>query len=270
MNALLRTTRTIIYVLLLLLSLPAGSFAAHPLITDDTGTQGAGKFQVEFNGGYAVDRNIVSGIPSEDTAAQTGVSLTYGITGNTDLVIGVPCQWHRLKETGVTILNDRGIGDLSLEFKWKCYTDENNGLSLALKPGFSIPCGNEKKGFGSGAVNGWVMLIATSSGRLGCLHGNLGYIRAGYGSSEIRSVSRSNLLHASLAAELNAANSLRAVANIGIDTNQDKTSSTDPVFLIGGLIYGITENFEIDLGLKCGLNDALPGHEFLWGLTAKF
>jgi len=43
-------TKRLIFVALLLIAYP--SWAAHPLITDDTGTQGKGKFQLELNGQY--------------------------------------------------------------------------------------------------------------------------------------------------------------------------------------------------------------------------
>lgn len=36
--------------------LSSASFAAHPHITDDTGTQGKGKFQLEVNSEFAYDK----------------------------------------------------------------------------------------------------------------------------------------------------------------------------------------------------------------------
>jgi hypothetical protein len=36
----------------------AAAFAAHPLITDDAGTQGKGKFQIELNGEFTYDKEI--------------------------------------------------------------------------------------------------------------------------------------------------------------------------------------------------------------------
>ena len=46
------------------------AFGAHPLITDDTGTQGKGKFQLEMNGKAARDKEILDGVEG-----RTGVQL---------------------------------------------------------------------------------------------------------------------------------------------------------------------------------------------------
>ena len=48
------------FVLLLIAACP--SWAAHPLITDDTGTQGKGKYQLELNGQYDWDEEEVEGV----------------------------------------------------------------------------------------------------------------------------------------------------------------------------------------------------------------
>jgi hypothetical protein len=44
-----------ILIVCAVLFVPGVSLAAHPLITDDAGTQGKGKFQLEVNGQYEHD-----------------------------------------------------------------------------------------------------------------------------------------------------------------------------------------------------------------------
>ena len=51
-------------------------FAAHPLITDDTGTQGKGKFQLEVNREYGYDKE--EGVTIKTT--QSHLSVLAGIT----------------------------------------------------------------------------------------------------------------------------------------------------------------------------------------------
>jgi len=46
------------FIFLALLLFAGPSWAAHPLITDDTGTQGKGNFQLEFNGQYDRDKEM--------------------------------------------------------------------------------------------------------------------------------------------------------------------------------------------------------------------
>ena len=62
---------------------------------------------------------------------------------------------------------------------------------------------------------------------------------------------------------------LRAVGNIGIETNEDDTSDTHPVFLLGGMIYRAADNLDLDLGVKGGLNKAETDTIILAGLSVK-
>ncbi len=244
----------------------AGAYAAHPLITDDTGTQGTGKFQIEVTSEFSDNEAGVF----EENGGEIAAALSYGISENIDLVIGMPYQWYSFRESAVTVAEDDGIGDLSLELKWRFLDTGEQGTSFALKPGVSIPTGSEEAGSGSGAVSGGVLLIATHSGRLGAVHGNIGYTRAGYASEAVENVSRKDIWHASFAGEINLTEALRAVADIGIETNEDLSSDTHPAYLIGGMIYSINEDMEIDLGVKCGLNEAETDFAFLAGYTARF
>lgn len=254
----------------LFLLLSSSAFAAHPLITDDTGTQGKGKFQLEINSEFATDKEKENGIAIKERAGETAAALSCGIAENIDLVVGLPLQWYTQREGGMITADESGIGDMSVELKWRVLDSEENGISLALKPGLSIPTGSEEKGLGYGRVSGGVTMIATREGRLGALHCNLGYSHSEYGIEEENEAARNDLWHASLAAELNMTDNLRSVANIGVETNEDKTSDIHPVFLIGGLICSLTENLDIDLGLKCGLNKAETDTTFLAGLAARF
>lgn len=248
----------------------ANAFATHPLITDDTSLQGKGKFQIEMNSGFSTDKTVTAGLSVEERGAEGGAALSYGVTDKIDLVLGLSHHWHRIKEGGVNTLNESGIGDMKVEFKCLCFESEESGMSIALKPALSVPTGNERKGLGSGALSGGVTVIATHQSRLGALHGNLGYSRNEYGLKENNEAARNDIWHASLAAEINLTKNIRTVANLGVKTNEDNTSRIHPVFLIGGLICSIDEKLDIDLGLKCGLNEAETDSTLLAGVTAWF
>ncbi|NTV04958.1 MAG: transporter [Chlorobiaceae bacterium] len=257
-------------LLILTLFFSGNAYAAHPLITDDTGTQGKGKFQIEINSEFSTDKEQENGLSVKERGGAVGATLSYGISHNIDLVVGMPLQWHTIKEEGMTVADESGIGDMGIELKWRLIEAEEGGMSLALKPGLSIPTGDEHKGLGNGVVSGGVALIATHEGRLGALHCNLGYRLNDYGIEENNMAARNDIWHASLAAEINLTDNFRSVANIGVETNEDITSEVPPVFLIGGLICSIHENLDIDLGLKCGLNEAETDTTFLAGLAARF
>jgi hypothetical protein len=56
--------------------------AAHPLITEDTGTQGAGAFQLELTGERARDDDLAPGVLR---AFRRAAVLSYGVADTADL-----------------------------------------------------------------------------------------------------------------------------------------------------------------------------------------
>ena len=81
---------------------------------------------------------------------------------------------------------------------------------------------------------------------------------------------RIEIWHASAASELEVVKDLRVVVNIGMERNPDKTSNLDPAFILGGLIYSISKNFDIDFGIKGGLNKPETDYAILAGIAWRF
>jgi hypothetical protein len=234
------------------------AFAAHPLITDDTGTQGKGKFQLEVNAEYAHDSN--DGVTTEETTPAAAIS--YGITDTMDIVLGMPYLSWSVKDTsGKT--SENGVSDASVDLKWRFY--EHEGLSFALKPGATLPTGDDKKGLGNGKATYHMFFITTKELKPWAFHMNLGYIR-----NENKGDDRKDLWHVSAATEVELVKDLKFVADIGMERTPDKTSSIDPAYILGGLVYSLTEHFDIDFGIKGGLNKAEPDYALLAGITLRF
>ncbi|MFZ5998325.1 MAG: transporter [Nitrospirota bacterium] len=238
------------------------TYAAHPLITDDTGTMGKGKFQVEVNSEFSYDKEKEDGITTKERMSELSTILSYGIVDNVDVVLVVPYQWIRTKEDGVTTSVD-GISDISLEVKWRFY--EKDGLGFALKPGITLPTGDDEDGLGTGRATSSLFFISTKELEPWAFHLNLGYIR-----NENKADERKDLWHASIASEVEVIKNLRAVANIGIERNGDKASNDHPAFVLGGVIYSINENLDIDVGIKGALNKPETDYTFLAGLAWRF
>ncbi|MBI5410200.1 MAG: transporter [Nitrospirae bacterium] len=254
--------------LFITLSLTTHAFAAHPLITDDTGTQGKGKSQIEINGEYGYDKELAEGVTVKETSVEAAAALSYGITDNMDVVLGLPYQWNKSKEDGEVGSDVDGISDMSLEMKWRLY--EADGLSLALKPGLSLPTGNENKGLGNGRISYGLTFITTKEAGPWAFHLNLAITHNGYKLEGDKDADRKDIWHASLASEVEAVENLKLVANIGTEKNPDKTSKTDPAFILGGVIYSMTENFDIDFGIKAGLNKPETDSTVLAGISRRF
>ncbi len=234
------------------------AFAAHPLITDDTGTQGKGKFQLELNGEYGHENE--NGIVENTTNIAT--ALTYGIVDNIDVVLGIPYQYIRIRDSESTTRHD-GISDVSIDLKWRFY--EKDGLGFALKPGITLPTGDDERGLGAGRTTYGLFFITTREMKPWAFHLNLGYKK-----SENRINERKDLWHASLAGEAEVAKDLKAVVNIGVERNPGKEATTHPAFILGGFIYSLNERLDIDAGVKAGINKAETDYSLLAGLTYRF
>jgi hypothetical protein len=238
-------------------------WGAHPLITDDTGTQGQGKFQVELTGQYDSDRESVDGLSTDSTGGQAAATLSYGLAEKVDLVLGMPYLWAKAKEDGVAVYDEHGISDMTFDVKWRFF--EQDGLSLAFKPGLRFATGNDEKGLGAGRTGYQAFMIGSLEANPWMFHVNLGYI-----GNENRADEEKNIWHASFAATCEIVKDLKVVGNIGIERNRDKAADRHPAFLIGGLIYSLFDNVDIDVGVKYGLTAAETDWSVLAGMAFRF
>ena len=244
------------------------SFAAHPLVTDDTGTQGKGKFQLEVNSEFTYEKETEAGVTKKETGTQVATALSYGVTDNVDVVLGMPNQWKKSSEDSAVTSDASGVSDMSIEVKWRFFDKE--GLSFDLKPGITLPTGDENKGLGNGRASYSLNLITTKKVEPWAFHLNLKNTVNEYKLQADKDAKRRDIWHVSLASEVELIKNLRVVGNVGVERNQGKTKRTHPAFILGGVIYSIAENFDIDLGIKRGLNKPAIDYSILAGITLRF
>lgn len=238
-----------------ILSCSPAAFAHHPLITDDAGTTGTGKAQLELNGEYGHEKE--EGITTKTT--EGAASLSYGLSESMDLVIGLPYQYVRATDD-TTVMSENGFSDTSLEMKWRFY--EHNDLNLAVKPGLTLPTGDDEKGLGAGKASCSLFSILSKEMDSLAFHLNLGYIR-----NENTLEEEKDIWHTSIASIFTVSNNLSAVASLGIESNPDELAGTDPAFFLVGLIYTLSEGFDLDCGIKYGLNGDETDYTVLAGIT---
>jgi len=243
-------------------------FASTSFATDDTGTQGKGKFQLEVASEFTYDKETVGGVTTRVRGGELATTLSYGIIDNVDIVLGLPYQWAKTKEDGTVTSDVDGISDISLEAKWRFF--EQDGLSFAFKPGITLPTGDENKELGIGRASYGLGFITTKEIEPWAFHFNLGYTYNNYKLQAHRDAYRENIWHISAASEVEVVKDLKAVVDIGMETNPDKTSNTHPAYILGGLSYLISENIEVSLGIKGGLNKPETDLTFLAGIAFGF
>jgi Putative MetA-pathway of phenol degradation len=237
---------------------PGIALAAYPLITDDTSTQGQGKYQLDLTAER--DRDDSDGTRTE--TLNTAATLSYGIREDTDLVLGMP-QQHVNTETGSNSVTESGRGDVTLNLKWRFF--EKSDLSFALKPGITIPTGDEAEGLGTGKT-GYDLHFLTSIG-LESWGVNLDL---GYTLNRNVTDERQNLWHISFDVWRNLSEEFLLGLDAGMDTNTDKTSGTYPAFVILGLNYSPRKNIDLDIGIKKGITAPEIDNTLLVGITLWF
>lgn len=236
--------------------IPVSVWAAHPLITDDAGTQGQGNSQLEVNGQYDHDND--NGFT--ETGGLMAASLTYGIIDTIDLAVGIPYLW--IQESSDSRVN--GFSDATMDVKVRFW--EKDGLSFAVKPGLSFPTGDENRGLGAGKVGYHIYLMGMKEVGAWTFLANLGYLR----NETDFANSQKDIWHISAAAIYAVDEHWKVVADLVADRNTDNDGNNDPVSGIIGIIYSPKKNVDLDLGFKSGLTDSAPDWSLLAGTTFRF
>lgn len=231
--------------------------AAHPLITEDTGTQGQGRFQLELTTEH--------GYNDEDYAAEHGRSmaatLSWGTLENLDVIMTLPYQRVSSDASG-DIETHSGRSDIGLDLKWRFF--EKDDLSMALKPGVAFPTGDETVGLGAGKSAYSLYLVTSYEPKPWALHLHIGHLHNGNVADE-----REDIWHVSIGG-WREVGKLKIVGDIGTNANTDKSAGTDPAFLILGVIYSVTDDFDLDAGIKKGLTNPETDYTLLAGAAFRF
>ena len=229
-------------------------YAAHPLISEDNGTQGTSGNQVEVNSDFSTKSTINS-----RTAAFT---YTYGVSDTLDIFFNMPTTW------GATSGQSTGLNDGSAGVKFRFF--EKEGLSFGVKPELIIASGNENKGLGTGKNSYSYTLMLEYEYKPLTFLVNFGKAFNRYSRQIDLDEKRTSVTRSSFAilAQLNEI--ITFVTDFGLADSQDRNQIKHPRFLIIGSIFSINENLEFDIGYKKGLNSAEIDRQFGLGITWRF
>lgn len=258
MHLLLR--RAVLVTLVAFFLRPALLYAAHPLITEDTGTQGTGKFQLEHNNEWGYKKAAAT----RETASTTATSLAYGFAENADVVITIPYMRSKTSELELgSIESVSGHADNGIDVKWRF--KENAGWSYALKLGVTAPTGDETRGLGTGKATYSSYLVATLDKSAWALNWHIGRI-----ANRNTLGDRDELWHVSAGGWLSLADKFDLVTDAGVVTNADAAADRELGWFTLGIIYSPIENFDFDVGVKSGLTQEEVDYALLLGLTYRF
>jgi hypothetical protein len=244
--------------LLLFLAFSNVSFSQLPLITDNTGTLGKEKGQLEISNGIGFQNEH----RCVENSTEIAPAFTFGIIDKADLIVGFPFLFSSIQEDTFTS-KVAGFSDLSIEMKYCFY--KKRGISFALKPGISIPTGKYSLGLGSGKVSSSVFLISSIDLSPFIINCNIGYMRNANKCGDALDV-----WHVSVDADYTASKEFHIVVNSGLEKNPDFSDKTNPAFGLIGLYYCLSKNCEISAGYKHGITRTEADHAFIYGLTLRF
>jgi hypothetical protein len=231
------------------------AYAAHPLVTEDTGTQDQGNSQLETNTDFSLAND------GSDTRS-AALTYSYGALKNLDIFVNTP----------LTLSAPSGINDVSLGAKWRFY--ENGPASLAFKPELLMPSGNADKGLGNGRASASLSLVGSYDAAPWAWHANLAVNINHYRLPADQDANRSVLWRASLAVTHALSEQWKLVFDTGIARNRDSSSRLTPAYLLGGMIYSPAPSLDLDAGIRYGIGcrscDGELDRQIGFGLTWRF
>lgn len=268
--------RTRLFFAGLLAAAPVPGLAGPPFITDDTGTQGRGNWQLELIGDYIHhDKSAISGgtlVDQERRVTVFGPVLTYGIVDTVDVAFGVAHVRDRITENGVPAQDVEGTSDSAVEVKWRFY--ESKGLSFAVKAGLLLPTGDENRGLGTGEVSGALNAILTYETGSWTWLANLAHEHVRFKRPEDAQASHRHVWRLSGGLGYRLYKTLNLVAETGIRTNPAKDDPFLPGnnghFVMLGAVYSPTDNVDIALGFRKSANEGESDRAFPFGVTFRW
>ncbi|MEP7205592.1 MAG: hypothetical protein ABI920_01540 [Casimicrobiaceae bacterium] len=226
-------------------------WAAHPLATEDTGTQGRGHVEVEI-GAQRVRTEAAR-------LVELGLQATYGVTAAFDVLVRpVVLDVSRVGET--TPARTRGAGDTDIGFKWR-FSEADAG-SVALRADLLLPTGDAGRGLGGGGAATRLVLIGSMDHGPWALHGNVGVLRVRPGSD-----TRRHQAFASTALVWSPREVLHISVELIASAEADRARRGWPLSSRFGAIVDVTPAIRLDAGLEQRLGAGSAQSIVLAGMT---
>ena len=246
-------------------------WAAHPLFSEDAGTQGPGGVLVESNVNYLKD--------NEFTSTAVPVALSLGLGESIDVGVEMPYLW--LHPSPATGHSEHGFSDIIFKFKQRFFErgeqraegeqqgEEGSEQSFAYQILYAQPSGSEEKGLGAGSSRWAVRMISTTEWRSFEFNANLGYESSGRALRR-GNLSFDNVLALTVAAKYERPKPWEPVVELAVLRVKEPEAVTRIATALIGLVYEPSDKFYVDAGIRAGLNKSSEDYAVLAGFGVGF
>ncbi|CAL61156.1 Conserved hypothetical protein, putative porin [Herminiimonas arsenicoxydans] len=228
----------------------ASTWAMHPMVTDDTATQGRQRSQIEINTDWVRGRGYDGRIAD--------FTYTYGLSDSVDIALDMPSN----------LSSPAGLNDVAIGFKWRFA--EMDGISFAVTPTLALSTGSEQRGLSNGTYNPGAALIGSYATGSWVWLANVGIVSNRYRQNELRAANRAIIRRASLAVTYAIDPQWTVVADTGIAQNMRRSEQGNPAYFLFGAVYSPNQTIDLDAGIKFGLKNVGPSRQVGVGLTVHF
>jgi hypothetical protein len=250
------------------------SSALQPLITDDTGTQGAGGNQLEVS--FNRERTRTDGEEGErgttERVRSVPVVYTYGVTETLDVYAGV--EHARIRTRNAEEKDGAsGFANTVIGAKWRFFENEASGTSLAIKPEVALPVSSQREedGLGTGRTSGSLTFILSQDLPFGSVHFNAGAGRDRHRHPDENH--NASIRHFSVAPVWDVSEQWKLALDVGVDRERSDGHTVRTKYGEIGAIYAPSENLEFAFGIIRASDDdhqKSKTHGLTFGLTWRF
>lgn len=244
-------TPALITALAFAVAAPA-AFAAHPLQTEDTGTQGAGNLEIE-NGLSRARFDATT-----QTVYQPQLSL--GLATTLDAIVQPAYVWQQAPQDDVS-----GRGDTNVDAKWRFWGSDP--LSLAVRAGVALSTNEHGFGLTHGKTSQHALLALTWDRSPTTVHANLGMTAVPRAAASPARRTMANV-SAAVMQQLDEHLILTLDGSFGQSPNPHQASW--PGTVLAGAIWTARPGLDLDLGWQRSVDDRPVARTWLAGLTYRF
>ncbi len=225
------------------------AFAGHPFVTEDAGTQGEGKVEVEFN----LDRQ--NGADGTKTTSP-GNSFTMGIAPKIDLAVVYAYDFTKAEDG----TKSRGMGPVVATLKTAVIEGRDRFPTLGVKAGFSLPAAEgEQTALLATAIAQWSFEPITVFANVG----------ADVGTRLAGNAEKTDSIMASVPGSYEIRKESSLFSELLWEKPTSPSAPSTCKWMIGAK-KEITETLNVNGGIRWGLNSDSPHVTYLLGFTLGF